>query len=454
VSSGPSSRPTTPEQAFLLRAIGGPPDSGPDSRLAALAPGLDWDRLLQTAPTSIRPYLAHCLGRRLPEAVPSRVREALERARRANAARHLLRQRELGRVLGALAAADVPVVVLKGMALAHTAYPDPSTRAMLDIDLLVPEDRWQAARGALIGVGLRVPARWAVRPVSGPNARPEQARPFERPGTGVLVELHTVLESGEPPFTFPTERAWERGTEATLGGLRARVLHPEDALVHVVLHLSSAHRFQHGLRALLDVHLHLERHAATWDWPQLIETCRAGGAAGWMSLTLRLARDLFASPVPDGALDALPAPRALEELERLAMDQLWHAESVRAPPGIVSLAAAPRTARLALVLGRLNPWRREDLAGGFTPRGLLRGSATAAKRLLADIRTRVPLYLSAWGRGDLSRPRLRRAAELLGARERIGVLMDADVSEGERAPHGPAAGPGLPNPRTPGAGAR
>ena len=89
--------------------------------------------MLQSAPRGVHPYLARCLERRLPpSAVPLEVREDLGRVGRAAAGRYLQRHAELGRVLAALGRAGTPVIVLKGMALAHTVYPDPSLRAMLD----------------------------------------------------------------------------------------------------------------------------------------------------------------------------------------------------------------------------------------------------------------------------------------------------------------------------------
>jgi hypothetical protein len=434
-------RSASSEQAFVLRAIGGPPAAGRDPGLEDLARAVDWTRLLQSAPRGVHPYLARCLESRLPaSAVPLEVREELGRIERAAAGRYLQRHAELGRVLAALRRAGTPVIVLKGMALAHTVYPDPSQRAMLDIDLLVPGERWDTARSALLEAGLRVPPRWEARPRTGPNSREERDRPFERPGSGVLVELHADLESCRPPFSFQESRIWERASAFRLGGLDALVLHPEDALVHVGLHLSSAHRFQHGLRALLDVHLQVERSAAGLDWPRLAQDCRAAGAGAWMHLTLRLARDLLGSPVPESFLDALPAPDALEELALLAREQLWHAESVGVPPGLVSLRAEPPKARLGRLLGRLNPWRRGE------------GLAAAARRLLSDLVTRGPLYTAAWKRGDLSGAPLARAVALLRGRERIGELMEGSVNASP--PPVPASGSAAPpNPRTPGAGA-
>ena len=45
------------------------------------------------------------------------------------------------RALEVLAAAGIPSRVLKGVALAHTAYPQPELRVFGDVDLLVPSAR-------------------------------------------------------------------------------------------------------------------------------------------------------------------------------------------------------------------------------------------------------------------------------------------------------------------------
>jgi len=71
------------------------------------------------------------------------------------AARNIRLYADLARALRALNQADVPVMVLKGAALAQTVYPRLSQRPMGDADLLVrPEDR-DRARGALEAAGYR-----------------------------------------------------------------------------------------------------------------------------------------------------------------------------------------------------------------------------------------------------------------------------------------------------------
>ena len=70
-------------------------------------------------------------------AVPEHVRRTFValalRHRRAAAAR----ERSLDRLLQAFAAAGLPVILLKGAALAHLIYPSPALRAMADVDVLI-----------------------------------------------------------------------------------------------------------------------------------------------------------------------------------------------------------------------------------------------------------------------------------------------------------------------------
>ena len=78
-------------------------------------------------------------------AFPPTVLDQLAQVYYRNAAHNQLLFDELRRILGALHQAQVPVIVLKGAALAHTLYPDPGLRPMNDLDLMVkPEDLLRA----------------------------------------------------------------------------------------------------------------------------------------------------------------------------------------------------------------------------------------------------------------------------------------------------------------------
>src|SRR5262245_40825590 len=68
---------------------------------------------------------------------PATIRTALTDAARGEAAVDVVRRQELGRLLDAFARAGIPVVVLKGAALACSTYPEPWLRPREDTDLLV-----------------------------------------------------------------------------------------------------------------------------------------------------------------------------------------------------------------------------------------------------------------------------------------------------------------------------
>ena len=79
---------------------------------------------------------------------PEPLRETLTRHAYQAVAVELMRAAELRDVLAALAQADLPVLLLKGAALAYTLYPEPHLRERCDTDLLLPsrEDAERAGR--------------------------------------------------------------------------------------------------------------------------------------------------------------------------------------------------------------------------------------------------------------------------------------------------------------------
>ena len=59
----------------------------------------------------------------------------------------------------ALAEENIPAVWLKGFALGRTVYPDPLLRPMVDLDILVPQDKRKAALRLAQSLGYDFPAR-------------------------------------------------------------------------------------------------------------------------------------------------------------------------------------------------------------------------------------------------------------------------------------------------------
>ena len=286
------------------------------------------------------------------------------------ASRYLLARVEQARIESVLAPLGIEWTWLKGYALAHTVYPRPALRPMLDLDLLVPADRCQEADRAVRALGYR-PAVDAPPMFRGAE-RIFHHYPALRAPSGVVVELHTRLHpSGE--LLAPSQLAWFRAqtVETHAAGVRVRHLEPEAQLLHLCAHAI----LQHGegdlhLQRYYDCHLLLSRT------PRFRWKARLDGAAmlGWtyaVERALTKAHDYFQAPVPDHAWRALREPGTRTR------------EAARATSLATALTGeATRATSLALSLTRPGAPGVRDEAPGF-PRSLL-------FRLYAGLRMLVP----------------------------------------------------------------
>ena len=379
------------------------------------ADDVDWDRLTRLAGPGLAPYLIGCLERaHLWNSVPGDVRDRLTAVRRANGMAHLLRLRALRGALTVLDSAAIPVVVLKGMVLAHLCYPDPTLRPMQDVDLWTRPDQLERTAETLRQAGFRFPrrtyeGRWTPGAAGG-----DEDRALEVPGTPILFELHGALPSwAELPPAF-VAAAWARATSVPLGDVTARVLAPEDLLLHVALHLSRRHLFRSGLLGVVDLGLLIERWRNAWRWTSLVDEYRRLGIAQWMRLSFRVAKLLLDAPIPTEVFRRLPETREAAEIEQLALEQIWNA-GTGLPHALEQVVAADR--RFAWIRSRLfrylrgQPWQ-------------------AGRRLWFDVVTKLPRYARLVLRGELRGDRLRDQLRLVRERSRLESLVEA----AERAP--------------------
>ena len=148
------------------RALGGGQLAWRERRLAAVLRGEEPDAapdesvLLDTARAEGVLALCYDRLRRSPAwtQYPETLREALSRQARQDVAVEMARVMELQEVLAALARAGLPVLLLKGAALAYTLYPEPHLRERCDTDLLLPSrDEAERAWRVLQTLGYQQP---------------------------------------------------------------------------------------------------------------------------------------------------------------------------------------------------------------------------------------------------------------------------------------------------------
>lgn len=244
-------------------------------------------------------------------------------------------------ITAALNQAAIPALWLKGIALAHTVYPQPSLRPMSDLDVLVPYDQRQAALRVAEQLGYRI-----YQPQGGLLSADDQVRfkmtyHFALRGgiaDSVLLELHFHLLSADDSLLSQDRLAWFWSqTNVIHNGSSMTVLKPEAHLLYLAAHALLQHgEAESTLRQFLDMHLLIAN--STLDWPLVTAQARA---FGWQTALLRaltLSSDYFNTPVPDDALAALRLPvndagaaRALPVAEPgTRLEKLWPA--LRATP--------------------------------------------------------------------------------------------------------------------------
>jgi ABC-type Na+ transport system ATPase subunit NatA len=139
------------------------------------------------------------------------------------------------RVAGALQAASIPFLLLRGPVLARWLYDDPTERRYVDVDLLVPAGRRGDAAAALEAFGLR-----PLLANAAPSEREPHAETFVDTARGP-VDLHWTLKG----IGAEVESVWpvlsRDREEMRVGGARIPVPGPAARVLTIALHAA-----QHG----------------------------------------------------------------------------------------------------------------------------------------------------------------------------------------------------------------
>lgn len=273
--------------------------------------------------------VARWLGRVAEEGlrVPDEVLTTAHRMAMVEEFRSLAVRSALDGALEVLAREEVPVVLLKGSALAGS-YPHFADRPMKDLDLLTAaedgERGWTALRRAGWGEG-------GYGDLGAFFRRHHHMAPLFSPGRQpIRLELHRELLPRGAPFPLEGATVLSRSLPGPPGS-SARLPSPTDALLHAALHLAWSHMFLLGAwRTLRDVAV----LASSVDWADAIdeaERIRGTTALYW---TLWLARELVEAEIPETVLEELapPLPAALRRVAaRHVLATLFHFSDARCP---------------------------------------------------------------------------------------------------------------------------
>ncbi len=221
-------------------------------------------------------------------------------------------------VLRSLAGHRLPVIALKGLALAEKLYGDIALRPMSDIDLLVKEEDLVRAGRILMTLGYR-PYEHAWESLLKTHCH---LPPFANTG-GTMIELHwDIVESGGPLRT-DLDGLWKRACPIEIRHVAARALSPEDLLLHLCLHAWYHLRTGMDLIPFCDIAALMKASGEGFDWRIAGERADRWGARKCVYLMLLLVRDLLGAAPPDRILSEMKPDDYRTSFFDEALEQLF-----------------------------------------------------------------------------------------------------------------------------------
>lgn len=264
---------------------------------------LDWNWILKQAEAERVAALLYSVVRplTLPPAVLDRLRATWVKGRR----QYLLGVQQLTRLLSAFEHQGVPVIPLRGPALADLLYRDPGLRPFTDLDLLISEKHLPRALPLLAALGYRhmeaglpLPHELAWRHAASFTAEDPDTLP---------IDLHWGVvdyPGSAPAAPIDHQQLWDRAVRVEgPGGIRWGLC-PEDLLIYLAVHWAVHHALS-GLIWQLDLAMLILRHGQVLDWDAVSERAHRWRVRSALFFALQEVQKHFEVTIPPWALARL-----------------------------------------------------------------------------------------------------------------------------------------------------
>lgn len=277
--------------------------------------GLDWDYLLQIGKAhGLAPLLYYHLHRIDHEhRITQSIIDQLHNIYYSNLARNILLHDELSRILKSFEEKEIPVVALKGIALAELVYKNVALRPMADVDLLVQKRNLSETMKTLFKLGFEIlpqEKRVTIKYMNESHLVKHQEN-LHLPI--LIINIHWDLTA---PARFKgttkinTQQMISRARPGKVAYSNILFMAPEDQILWVIYHATFQHPFI-GLLQLCDVAELIKLNENELDWKSLVRRAKNERIATATYYLLSSAKKLLGAPVPNWVPQTL-APNLLK----------------------------------------------------------------------------------------------------------------------------------------------
>lgn len=261
----------------------------------------DWDRVMELAAANgVAAFTQRAMQQfENDSVVPAGDLNRLSTIVATQTARNLELRLTLERLLRLTANANIPLIVLKGAAVAHSMYERPILRPSEDVDVLCRDGDFDRLHSLMVTNGFAAEDTGGHSEDKCSPLETSFERHYRDDSSKALIEVHVDgVKLGVKPVH--SESIWERAVEVEIGAETALSLSFSDMAFMLSVHL---HR--HGFNRLIwfkDIDLLLRRFGDRIDWDLVIEQARDEGAASSLWLTLDYLQRLMGTPVPEAVM--------------------------------------------------------------------------------------------------------------------------------------------------------
>jgi hypothetical protein len=308
----------SPEFRLAIACAKWPPSDRRNEAIHAVASEpLDWARLLRVAARHQIISLIHDGLRQTRPDVPPEIADEINVQARALVRENLAMAREAMRLQRLFDQAELPVLFVKGAALAVLAFRNLGLRSGDDIDLLVPYDALPAATAVILRAGYR-------RFDPPPDINDAQLRlvmplrkdlGFVHRATGRRIELHWRLFLNPHAMAESSLMAESRVVPLS-GAAGVRTLGEDDLFAYLCMH--GALHWWNRLKWLADVNALLASTPQN-GLERLVRAAEARGAGRAAAQALLLCRKLFQTPLPSSLTATLDQSVTMRWLQATAL---------------------------------------------------------------------------------------------------------------------------------------